>query len=94
MTVRVRSKRTENIKRRPRASSRHFGRHAVPAAPSAVHAMPAAPSAVAAHPNGRAASQPRLANDHAFYNCQCGYVFQAPVSTSVGCPHCGGTQAW
>ncbi len=35
-----------------------------------------------------------LANDHALYSCQCGYVFEAPVSTSVGCPHCGGTQAW
>ncbi|MGI8628822.1 MAG: hypothetical protein ACR2LV_01455 [Solirubrobacteraceae bacterium] len=32
--------------------------------------------------------------DHALYNCQCGFVFQAPVTTSVGCPHCGNTQAW
>jgi hypothetical protein len=32
--------------------------------------------------------------DRALYNCQCGFVFQAHVSTSVGCPHCGGTQAW
>jgi hypothetical protein len=32
--------------------------------------------------------------DHALYNCHCGFVFQAPVSTSVGCPHCGCTQAW
>jgi hypothetical protein len=32
--------------------------------------------------------------DQAVYNCQCGYVFEAPVSTSVGCPHCGDTQAW
>jgi hypothetical protein len=32
--------------------------------------------------------------DQALYNCQCGYVFEAPVSTSVDCPHCGGTQAW
>ncbi len=32
--------------------------------------------------------------DTALYNCQCGYVFEAAVSTSVGCPHCGGTQAW
>ena len=36
----------------------------------------------------------RLATDQAVYTCQCGYVFEAPVSTSVGCPHCGGTQAW
>jgi hypothetical protein len=32
--------------------------------------------------------------DHALYSCQCGFVFEAAVSTSVGCPHCGGSQAW
>ena len=32
--------------------------------------------------------------DEAVYACECGFVFHAPVSTSVGCPHCGGPQAW
>jgi len=32
--------------------------------------------------------------DHAMYTCTCGYVFQAKVSTSVACPHCGAGQAW
>lgn len=32
--------------------------------------------------------------DRAMYTCQCGFVFEAQVSTSVGCPHCGGAQAW
>ena len=32
--------------------------------------------------------------DRALYHCHCGYVFEALVSTSVGCPHCGGKQAW
>jgi hypothetical protein len=32
--------------------------------------------------------------DTALYTCSCGYVFDALVSTSVDCPHCGGTQAW
>lgn len=32
--------------------------------------------------------------DQAVYTCQCGYVFEALVSTSVDCPHCGSTQAW
>jgi hypothetical protein len=32
--------------------------------------------------------------DEAVYTCSCGLVFNAPVSTSVGCPHCGGAQAW
>ena len=32
--------------------------------------------------------------DQALYSCNCGYAFKAPVSTSVGCPHCGTSQAW
>lgn len=33
-------------------------------------------------------------DDRACYSCSCGYVFVAPVSTSVRCPHCDTTQAW
>jgi hypothetical protein len=32
--------------------------------------------------------------DQAHYSCACGYVFEAEVSTSVACPHCGIEQAW
>jgi hypothetical protein len=32
--------------------------------------------------------------DSALYGCSCGFQFQAPVSTSVSCPHCGTGQAW
>ena len=32
--------------------------------------------------------------DTAFYTCSCGYAFDAAVTTSVACPHCGTTQAW
>jgi hypothetical protein len=32
--------------------------------------------------------------DRALYTCGCGLAFDALVSTSVGCPHCGTTQAW
>ena len=32
--------------------------------------------------------------DNALYSCSCGFVFEAAVSTSVDCPHCGGAQAW
>lgn len=39
----------------------------------------------------RAAGGP---NDQASYACECGYLFAAPVSTSVCCPHCGCQQAW
>jgi hypothetical protein len=33
-------------------------------------------------------------DDRAMYNCSCGYVFEAAVTTSVTCPHCGTAQAW
>jgi Zn finger protein HypA/HybF involved in hydrogenase expression len=32
--------------------------------------------------------------DRALYACACGHAFMAPVSTSVGCPRCGASQAW
>jgi hypothetical protein len=32
--------------------------------------------------------------DRAFYTCGCGYLFDATVSTTVACPHCGADQAW
>jgi hypothetical protein len=32
--------------------------------------------------------------DQAQYTCACGYVFDAAVSTTVACPHCGDGQAW
>jgi hypothetical protein len=32
--------------------------------------------------------------DQALYSCSCGYAFDAVVSTSVDCPHCGDRQAW
>ncbi len=32
--------------------------------------------------------------DRALYLCACGTAFTAPVSTSVGCPQCGDSQAW
>lgn len=32
--------------------------------------------------------------DRAAYRCDCGYAFEAEVSTSVACPHCGHGQAW
>jgi uncharacterized protein (DUF983 family) len=33
-------------------------------------------------------------HDRALYECSCGYAFDAVVSTSVRCPHCGTAQAW
>jgi len=33
-------------------------------------------------------------DDRACYSCGCGFLFEAPVSTSVRCPHCDTVQAW
>ena len=33
-------------------------------------------------------------DDRAQYTCGCGYVWEADVSASVTCPHCGASQAW
>jgi hypothetical protein len=33
-------------------------------------------------------------DDRACYSCGCGFLFEAPVSASVQCPHCATTQAW
>ncbi|MEA2153262.1 MAG: hypothetical protein QOI18_1495 [Solirubrobacteraceae bacterium] len=32
--------------------------------------------------------------DEASYACACGFVFRAPVSTTVACPHCRAPQSW
>jgi hypothetical protein len=32
--------------------------------------------------------------DVATYTCTCGFHWEAPVSTSIACPHCGAGQAW
>jgi hypothetical protein len=46
------------------------------------------------HPDERRARESGGPIDNAQYTCSCGMVFQAPVSTSVACPHCGTGQAW
>jgi hypothetical protein len=42
----------------------------------------------------RSRGQGGQTQDRALYTCSCGLAFDALVSTSVGCPHCGTTQAW
>jgi hypothetical protein len=82
-----------------------FGRPAKdvePASPGPAAAPAPAPAAPAAAPEQpvdehlaerrhRASVTPE---DMALYGCSCGFQFQAPVSTSVSCPHCGTGQAW
>ena len=44
--------------------------------------------------NERRARESGGPEDRAMYTCTCGFVFEAEVSTSVACPHCGTAQAW
>lgn len=79
MTVLVRSKRLS-----PRLARRR-------SAPAPQAPPPAAEAAVT---NAARRQEQGPPHDRALYSCSCGFVFEAPVSTSVGCPHCGDTQAW
>lgn len=72
------------VRRRPDRSA-----HPVP------RATPPRPVPVVAdHPAERRARESGGPIDNAQYTCGCGMVFQAAVSTSVACPHCGTGQAW
>lgn len=53
----------------------------------------ASPAAAQRGPEDRVreAGGPR---DVALYGCSCGFQFEASVSASVSCPHCGTGQAW
>lgn len=100
--MRVRPPRTDS-----RRSARRLPlRRARPAAPSAPPEPEATPPETAARGhaatdrNARGLAAERRAResggpiDLAHYSCRCGYVFNAAVSTSVTCPHCGAGQAW
>ncbi|HEV7584193.1 MAG TPA: hypothetical protein VGO14_00280 [Solirubrobacteraceae bacterium] len=53
--------------------------------------------ATASRPDDSATQRVRDAGgpiDRASYSCECGLLFQAKVSTTVKCPHCGAGQAW
>jgi hypothetical protein len=91
MTVLERSKSGATMLRRRR--DERPGRVAEPmeAHDRPVPAQPTHPEFTVTRHRRTAAQVPQ---DSALYTCQCGYVFEAAVSTSVGCPHCGGAQAW
>jgi hypothetical protein len=55
---------------------------------------PAPPAAIEDHTDERRHRESVACEDTAHYACSCGFQFQAPVTTSVACPHCGSGQAW
>jgi hypothetical protein len=82
-----------------RERRRGRGRHAPVTQPPLTTAAPARTLASSAsrRPSDPDAQRVRDAGgpiDKAAYTCECGYAFEAPVSTTVHCPHCGAGQAW
>jgi hypothetical protein len=91
MSVRVRNRKDEKgvSRRRHSPATARVSQHApaplVPPAPAARRVDDGVPVRRRMHGSPQ---------DTATYHCHCGYVFEADVSTSVGCPHCGTGQAW
>jgi hypothetical protein len=103
MGVTTRSKRSEGSSIRQRWQARRGrGAQHPGAAPTVVGSLTATAATASAGPVPAATAKPQTRRqprggaplDHALYTCHCGFVFEAPVSTSVDCPHCGSYQAW
>jgi hypothetical protein len=90
--MRVRLTRQTDTRRRAAPGRRpHVVPHHADEAPVAPAPLAEADDETAAERRWRDAGGPQ---DEASYECSCGYVFEAAVSTSVTCPHCGAGQAW
>ena len=78
-------------------AERHSRRHRPKRHEVIAYRQTAKPAPVARQPRDIAVERVRAAGgplDEASYTCECGYLFAAPVSTTVACPHCGAGQAW
>jgi hypothetical protein len=72
----------------------HILGRSAPAAPDPATPEPADGDPAADHPAERRHRESVAPEDHALYRCVCGFVFEADVSATVSCPHCGAAQAW
>jgi hypothetical protein len=78
-------------------AERHSRRHRPKRREVIAYRQMAKPAPVAHQPRDIAVERVRAAGgplDEASYACECGFLFAAPVSTTVACPHCGAGQAW
>ncbi len=55
---------------------------------------PSPPPPEPVHPDERRLRDAGGPDDRAVFTCGCGYLFEARVTASVGCPRCGEHQAW
>lgn len=73
----------------------HNTSQAPPRSRRRLHVVPSpAPGPEPTHPVERRLRDAGGPCDRACYSCGCGYLFEAPVSTSVTCPNCDAEQAW
>jgi hypothetical protein len=86
---RLRERRRSRADRHRRAA-RGTGTPALACAPAPV----CAPASRTADPAAQRVREAGGPIDEASYACHCGFVFRAPVSTTVSCPHCRAQQAW
>ena len=82
------------VRPKPSLRTRRPERHAHPVPRVTAPHQQAPTPPVEDHPHERRARESGGPIDNAQYNCGCGMVFEAAVSTSVACPHCGTGQAW
>ena len=76
-------------------SARHTVRALVAPKHRRLHVVPdPAPRPEPMHPAERRMRDAGGPDDRACYSCACGFLFEAPVSTTVRCPHCDTVQAW
>lgn len=80
-------------RRARRAQGERRGRHATPTPLTLARAAEARASCPPEAAHGAHAAA-RCSHDRASYACHCGYLFDAQVTTTVTCPHCGAAQAW
>ena len=84
-----------SLRERRHARRRHSGPGARTAAqPARTSTQPRTPAPLQRDPAVQRVREAGGPLDRASYNCECGFVFVAPVSTTVKCPHCHTGQAW
>jgi hypothetical protein len=90
----TRQRRRDHPRRRRFAPAARAAELVRPLPAPGTEAQAASAATVAPDPDVERARSAGGPIDRASYDCQCGYRFDAPVSTTVSCPHCGCGQAW
>ena len=100
MRAEIRKSARQRTGLRPRRRRREEAAGQAHERPASEASAPAAPLASAGGPEARPIRPEERERrtggpqDKALFVCRCGSAFQAQVTASVRCPHCGDPQAW